>query len=158
MKTKFAASLSVSLLTLCLTSVSAAQGRSCSFANTNGDWAFTYSGTVILPTGPVPVASIGRFSEKNGSLSGTETRNLGGGVADETITATYTVNPDCTATYSFEVFDSGVLVRTATINVVYDSNGRSVRGIFTSLVLANGPALPSVITVDAAKIFPSEGR
>jgi hypothetical protein len=156
MQTKFAASLALSLVILCLTSVSAAQGRTCSIATGDGAWAFTYSGTVILPTGPVPVASTGRFSAKNGSLSGTETRSLAGSVADETITATYTVNTDCTATYNFEVFDSGVLVRTAKVNVVYDNNGRSVRGIFTSLVLADGPALPNVITVDAAKIFPGE--
>ena len=157
MQTKFAASLSVSLLILCLASVStAAEGQSCSSATAGGAWAFTYSGAVILPTGAIPVASTGRFSAKGGSLSGTETRSLGGSVADETLTGTYVVDSDCTATYSFEVFDSGVLVRIATVNVVFDNNGRSVKGIFTSLVLTDGPNLPTVITVTAAKIFPGE--
>jgi len=130
--------------------------KSCSFANTNGDWGFSYSGNVILPTGPVPVASVGVFKQTNGSLSGSETRSLGGAVADETITADYTVNADCTVAYTFQVFDEGVLVRTAKVNVVYEDNGNSAQGIFTSLVLTGGPALPSVITIDARRLFPNE--
>lgn len=127
----------------------------CSTAASAGDWAFTYSGTIFIPNGPaVPVASVGRFTQKGGSLSGTETRSLAGQSADETITGTYTVNADCTGTYSFEIFDSGTLVRTATMNTVLDDNQRSAGGIFTSATLEpSGTPLGTVITVDARKIF-----
>jgi hypothetical protein len=156
MRFTFTTSLFLGFLIFMFTSGVYASNKSCSFANTNGDWAFSYSGDVILPTGPLRVASVGLFKQTNGSLSGSETRNLVGSVADETITADYTVNADCMASYAFQVFDAGVLVRTSKVNVVFENNGRSVRGIFTSLVLADGPALPNVITVDARKIFPGE--
>ena len=46
-----------------------AEGR-CSMAATAGAWAFTYSGTILLPNGAaIPVASVGRFTQKGGSLS-----------------------------------------------------------------------------------------
>lgn len=156
MTSRLAKSLFLPLLIFSLTTAVHASNKSCSFPNTNGDWAFSYSGNIFLPSGPVPVASLGLFKQTNGSLTGSETRNLGGAVAEETLTADYTVNADCTASYTFQVFDAGVLVRTATVKVVFDYNGRSVKGIFTSLVLANGPSLPNLITVDAKKIFPGE--
>ena len=130
-----------------------AEGR-CSMAATAGAWAFTYSGTILLPNGAaIPVASVGRFTQKGGSLSGTETRSLAGQSADETLTGSYTVNADCTATYSFEIFESGTLVRRSTVNVIYDDDQRSVRGIFSSASLGDGTPLATVITVDARKIF-----
>lgn len=156
MTSRLAKSLFLALLIFSLTTAVHASHKSCSFANTNGDWAFSYSGTVTLPTTSIQVASVGLFKQSNGTLTGSETRNLGGAVAEETLTGDYTVNADCTASYTFQVFDAGVLARTSTINVVFEDNGRSVKGIFTSLVLANGPALPSLITVDAKKIFPGE--
>jgi hypothetical protein len=139
---------------LCCSSLSQAEGKNCSLATSNGDWAFTYTGTIILPTGPVPVASSGRFTAKDGNMSGTQTRSLGGQVADETLTGTYIVNSDCTEVLNANVFFQGTLVRTAVLKVIYDNNGRAARGIFMSLALADGTALPSVITVDAARIFP----
>lgn len=156
MTSRLAKTLLLALLISTFTTALHASHKSCSFANTNGDWAFSYSGNVFLPTGAVQVASVGLFKQTNGSLTGSETRNLGGAVAEETLTGDYTVNSDCTASYTFQVFEAGVLVRTSTINVVFDDNGRSVKGIFTSLVLADGPALPNLITVDAKKIFPGE--
>jgi len=123
-------------------------------AATAGAWAFTYSGTILLPNGAaIPVASVGRFTQKGGSLSGAETRSLAGQSADETLTGSYAVNADCTATYSFEIFESGTLVRRSTVNVIYDDDQRSVRGIFTSASLADGSPLATVITVDGRKIF-----
>jgi len=105
-------------------------------------------------TGPVPVASAGSYTSRaDGTLTGSETRSIGGEVANETLTATYSVNPNCTATFHFQVFDSGVLARSATVNVVYENNGRSARGIFSALVLPDGTPLPSVITVSASRIF-----
>jgi len=78
--------------------VRADEGTSCSLATVAGNYGFTISGTLILPTGGAPVAAMGRATfGANGSFSGTETRSLGGSVAEETLEGTYKVNPDCTA-------------------------------------------------------------
>ena len=147
--------LSLGLLFLSLTAPAlASQFHACSTASGAGDWAYSYSGTVILPTGPVPVATVGRFTAfANGTFTGTQTRSIGGDVAEETITGTFSGKADCTVTYTASVFQSGVLVRTATLATVTDNNGRSSRGIFTSLALADGTNLPNVITVEAERIF-----
>jgi hypothetical protein len=50
------------------------------------------------------------------------------------------------------VFESGVLVRTSTLKVVYDQNGREERAIFQSVVLPNGTSLPAVLTIEAKRI------
>jgi hypothetical protein len=155
MLSRFAAIFSLTLLVLSFSSISQAEGRQCSATLEAGDWAFTYSGTVITPAGPVPVASGGRFTAKaDGTFTGKETASVGGQVADETLSGTFSVNADCTAVYIASVFLDGTLVRTSTLNIVYDNNGRSARGIFASLVLPDGTTLPTVITIDAAKIFP----
>ena len=145
--------LCMAMLFIVVASAGLAHGQQCSTTSLAGNWAFSYSGTVILPSGAVPVASVGMFrSRADGTVSGSETRSIGGDVADETITATYGVSPNCKATFHFKVFDSGILARTATVTVVYDNNGRSARGIFSGLVLADGTVLPNIITVTASRI------
>ena len=104
-----------------------------------------------------PAASVGRFtSDSAGNISGSQTRSLAGQIAEETLSGSYTVNPDCTGTEVIQVFESGVLVRTSTLKVVFDQNGRGARAIFTQVVLPNGTVLPTVLTVDAKRIFSSE--
>jgi hypothetical protein len=66
------------------------------------------------------------------------------------------VNPDCTGTDTIQVFQDGTLVRTTTLHVVYDDNAREARAIFTSLLLPNGASLPSILTIEARKIFPKD--
>ena len=146
--------LSLGLLLITL-SLPAAGSRHCTIGSVVGDWAYSYSGTIILPSGPIPVATVGRFSAKgDGTFSGPQTRTVAGDVADETITGTYSLKSDCTETYAVSVFEGGALVRTATLAVVVDNNETSARGIFTSLTLPDGTQLPSVITIEAKKIFP----
>jgi hypothetical protein len=139
--------LLVALLGISLASTSRAAAQQCTASSEDGKWAFTHTGTILLPTGPVPVASVGTFTGKAGVAAGSQTRSVGGDVAQENLTATHSVHADCTATFNFKVFDAGVLVRTATVNIVYDDNGRSARGIFASLALADGTVLPNVIAV-----------
>lgn len=55
------------------------------------------------------------------------------------------------------MYQSGILVRTSTLNVVYDDNGRGARAIFKSLVLSNGVSLYPVLTIEARKLFPGGG-
>jgi hypothetical protein len=67
------------------------------------------------------------------------------------------VNSDCTGTDTIQVFQDGSLVRTTTLHVVYDDNRREARAIFTSLVLQpSGVILPSILTIEARKLFSRE--
>ncbi len=133
--------------------VHADEGAPCSLATVAGNYGFTITGTLILPTSGVPVAAIGRATfGANGSFSGTETRSLGGSVAEETLEGTYKVNPDCTGTLTATVSESGTLVRTSGFAFVFDDNAREGRALQTSLVLPDGTSVPNVITAETRKI------
>ena len=151
-------SLAPLLITLlALTAVSAAHasdGRKCSTASVAGKFGFTTTGSIPALGA---VAATGIFTQDaSGDITGTQTRSLNGDIADETFTGTATVNPDCTGTDTIQVFQSGVLVRMTTLHVVYDDNGREARAIFTSLVLPDGTSLPSIITIEARRLFPGK--
>jgi len=134
--------------------IAEASSPHCSKKTAVGTWAFTVSGNIPAIG---PAASVGTFTaDAWGNLSGSQTRSLAGAVADETLSGTYTVNADCTGTDVIQVFESGVLVRTSTLKVIYDENGRGARAIFSLVVLPNGAVLPTILTVDAKRIFISE--
>ena len=124
----------------------------CTSRTGAGTWGFTTTGSI---PGIGAVAATGIFTQdESGNITGTQTRSLNGDIADETFTGTATVNPDCTGTDTIQVFDGGVLVRTTTLHVVYDDDGREGRAIFTSLVLPNGASLPSVLTIETRRVSP----
>ena len=132
----------------------------CSNATASGNWGFTTSGTVFLP--PTGVAAlvvlVGRFTmDASGNLVGTQTRSLNGAINDETFSGTITVNPDCTATFAVSVFHSGVLNRTATLDLVFLNSLREYRGVFTSAILEpSGTKIATVLEMDGKKIVPGE--
>lgn len=139
---------------------SARDDRGCSAARVAGQWGYTITGTLILPTGPVPFAVVGKLTaDAEGNSSAMQTTVVGGNVSEETLKATFTVNSDCTGTQTVSVYDqSGNLVRTATLALVLDDNAREVRGIFTSLVLQpSGTHVPAVLTSNARKLFSNSG-
>jgi hypothetical protein len=81
----------------------------------------------------------------------------GGGVGEETIKGTGTVNADCSATFKVDVYDgAGNLVRSAVLAGVFVDGTTELRAIFASLVLPNGASLPTVITVNAKKVASSD--
>jgi len=126
----------------------------CTSATAAGTFGFTTTGTLILPTGPAPVAAVGVVSfDLNGNTTGSQDRSVGGAFAHETLTGTLTVNRDCTISLLANVYDSsGNLVRTSTIDGVLVNNGKQIRAIFETVVLANGVSLGSVLTVDANRV------
>jgi hypothetical protein len=126
----------------------------CTNATATGTFGFTTSGTLILPTGPAPVAAVGSITfDLDGNASGSQDRSVGGAFAHERISGTLTVKRDCTTTLDTSVFDSDDnLVRTAKIQGVLVNNGKQVRAIFESVVLPNGVSLPSVLTIDANRV------
>lgn len=135
----------------------AGEHKHCSYRSVAGKYGFTLTGVVILPTGPVPIAAVGRaVLDAAGNTSGTESRSVGGGFADETFTGAYTVNPDCTGTTTINFYESGQLARTSVLSLVFDNNEREIRMVQKSLQLPSGALLPVVITVEARKIFTEE--
>ena len=131
----------------------AAYADNCSLQTVAGDWALTLTGTLILPTGGVPAAAIARATADNeGNITGTEARNVGGGYADETVTGNWTVNSDCTGTLTVYAYESGQLVRTSVVSILFDDNSKEVRMVQQSLTLPDGNNVPVVITLEARKL------
>jgi hypothetical protein len=158
MKRNFRATMLVVLFytALAMTTVPTARAQDeagCSNATAAGKWGFTTAGTVFLASGPVPVVVVGSFKlDAAGNLEGTQTRSLNYLPANrETISGTILVNSDCTATATISVFHSGVLNRTATLDLVFVENLRGVRGVFTSAITASGANIGTVLTFDGKK-------
>lgn len=126
----------------------------CTGATAAGTFGFTTTGSLILPTGPAPVAAVGLITfDLNGNATGSQDRSVGGAFAHETITGTFTVNRDCTIIVVANVYDgSGNLARTSTIPGVLVDNGKQIRGIFETVTLPNGVNLPSVLTIEAERV------
>src|SRR5947208_13986769 len=71
--------------------------EACTTASTAGAWAYTYTGTIYSPNGPIPAAAVGRFKgDAYGNISGSQTRSLPGSSAVETVGGNISVNPNCT--------------------------------------------------------------
>jgi hypothetical protein len=129
------------------------QAGQCSLGSSAGHFGFTLTGIVILPTGPVPIAAVGRAAlDASGNVTGTESRSVGGGFAEETLLGTYSVNADCTGTTTIRFYESGQLVRISVLSIVFDNNSREIRMVQKSLQLPNSAFLPVVITVEARRI------
>ena len=137
--------------------VHAASPTGCSTETAAGNWGVTLSGTLILPTGPVPAAGVARGSfdaQGNVTPGATEARNVGGGFANETLTGSWTVNADCTGTLTIRAYESGALVRTSVLSIVFVDNLNKVLMVQESLTLPDGTVVPAVITAEAKRIFP----
>lgn len=127
---------------------------SCTSATAVGTFGFTTAGTLILPSGPAPVAAVGVVSfDRDGNTTGSQDRSVGGAFAHETLTGTLTVNRDCTISLLANVYDtSGNLVRTSTIPGVLVDNGKRIKAMFESVLLPIGVNLPSVLTIEAERL------
>lgn len=136
-----------------------AHAAQCSQASAAGNWAYTYSGTIFTPSGPLPLASVGQFKQDAaGNISGGQSRSVAGQSGAEDISGTVSVNSDCTASATINVFVNGQLLRTAAISLVYDSNRNHARMIFQSLTLPDGTNVPVVITIDANRLVSNAGQ
>lgn len=139
--------------------VHADEGAACSLAAVAGKYGFALTGTLLLPTGPVPGGAVGRVTlDAQANVSRTEARNVGGSFANETFTGTQTLSPNCTATSTLKFFESGQLVRTSVITHVWDENSNEFRFAQQSLTLPDGTNVPVVVTGEGRKINPNSGR
>ena len=139
-----------------LSMVPSAHAQQCSSAGALGTYGVSDAGKVV---GIGPRAAVGFLTFKaSGKIDGSVTASLNGGISETTLSGTYKVNPNCTGTASFDEFDqSENLILTATVSIVWDANMREARFIFTSIVLADGTTLETVINGDARKLF-AEGE
>ena len=142
----------ISFLSLLVSFPPTASAAYCSTATVAGTWGFTLNGTLILPSGAVPAAAIGKaIADINGNLNGTEARNVGGGYADETLTGNWTVSPDCTGTATVSFYESGQVVRTSVLTIVFDDNSKEARMVQKSLTLPDGSQVPVVLILEGRK-------
>lgn len=129
----------------------------CSQASIAGKWGYSYTGTIFTPSGGVPAASVGHFTQDAaGNVLGSQTRTVAGSSGQEDIAGSITVNRDCTATATINVYVGGVLQRSAVLSLVYDNNRNHSRGIFQSLTLTDGTNVPVVLAIDANRLFTPE--
>jgi hypothetical protein len=82
---------------------------------------------------------------------------VGGGFANETVTGSWMVNSDCTATVTVNIYESGALVRTSVLAVVFVDDSSKMRAVQESLTLPDGTPIPVVITLDGNKLSREEG-
>ena len=147
----------VAMFCISLLCSSATQAGQCSQGGAAGKYGFTLTGWLILPTGAVPAAAAGLASvDAKGNVTGTESRSVGGDYADETLQGTLALNSDCTGSLTLQFFESGNLVRTSVLSIVFDDNQREIRMAQKSLQLPNGTFVPVVISVEAKKVSTQE--
>jgi hypothetical protein len=133
---------------------SPAHAQHCSAARLAGNWGFTLNGVVVLPTGPVPIAAVGTAKlDEQGNVSGTEARSVGGQYADETLTGTFSVNPDCTGTTTINFYEDGQLVRISVLSFVVDDSNTEIRFVQKSLTLPDGTVLPVILTTEMKRML-----
>jgi len=126
-----------------------------------GTWAYTQTGTLLPPTGPVPFAVVGRVDiGRDGAFEGLQYGNVGGTVTKNVTRGTGLLQDDCTLTSTFDVYDEwgSTLLRTAVMVLVVDDNGREARGMVTQLTLPNGTVVPQVLTLAAHKVHDDLGK
>ena len=155
MNTRFVSFLAV-LVAVFMAAAPLTARAACSTASTAGAWAYTYTGTIFTPNGPVPAAAVGRFkADAYGNFTGSQTRSLPGSSAVETVVGNISVNRDCTGTINVSVYQDAQLLRTAVLAIAYDNNVNHARAIFESLTV-NGTSVPIVITLDSTRQFPED--
>lgn len=150
---------SLMALWLSLAAAPAQDSGACSPDLVAGKWGYSETGTLYLPTGAVPYASLGSYAlDADGNLTGARNASVGGTIQPATIKGTATVNADCTGTLTLSFYDqAGNLSSTAVKVVVYVDNAREARAMITSVQLANGTSLQAVLTTNAKKMFPDSG-
>lgn len=132
---------------------SVAKAGQCSQVNAAGSYGFTLTGWLLLPTGAIPAAAVGRANvDAKGNVTGTEARSVGGGYADETFSGSLSINSDCTGSMTLNFFEAGQPVRTSVLSIVFVDNLQELRMVQKSLTLPSGAAIPVVITADAKRI------
>jgi hypothetical protein len=122
-------------LTAFLTVALPAQAAPCSVDIVAGTYGYTFSGFVnnpagLLPAPFLPAAAAGRIAfHKDGTVTGIQTRVVAGSALDEEYSGTYTVNADCTGSFTVNVTPD---TRTSTVKVVWNDNAKGSTAVFAT--------------------------
>ena len=108
-----------------------ARAEHCSRGSVAGSYGYTTEGFVTAPNGVIlPAVAVGRITfDGNGTVGGTQTRVVAGSALDETYSGTFTVNSDCTGSFTVNVLPDA---RTSTVNLVWTENTNSAVAVFTT--------------------------
>ena len=107
-----------------------AGGQQCSDATLTGTFAYTSTGFITFPQDLAgPFASVGTQTfDGNGATTATAWVSQNGNILPVAITGTYTVNPDCTGTFTGEIAPVGI---TAHVFFAIRENGAEFQAIQT---------------------------
>ena len=125
----FAITLATALV-LGIAPTAQAEDKGCSNATLKGTFAFTNTGFITAPTvvaGPFAGVGVQTFDGK-GNTNATATVSQNGNIVAVTITGTYTVNPDCTGTFTLQISPVGL---TGHAFFVIEADGAAFRAINT---------------------------
>jgi hypothetical protein len=102
--TKFFAIAVATMVFLVVAPTGNAQGRTCSNLTLKGTFADNDTGFLTAPPAMAgPFAGVNRETfDGNGTMTGAGTVSLNGNIVPQTFKGTYTVNPDCTGTYTIQ--------------------------------------------------------
>jgi hypothetical protein len=122
-----------------------ASDKGCSNNTLRGSYAQTGTGVITAPPDQAgPFANVGTIVfDGNGGLTGVLTISQSGMSAQATETGTYSVNSDCTGTYTVQIAPFGI---TSQAFFAIDTNGDELEIIVTDA--------GSVITCVAKKLYP----
>jgi len=135
----------VAALALGLAPMAKAEPKECSLATLEGSFVRRDTGFVTSPpanAGPLAGVHLVTF-DGNGAFMSAGFSSLNGNVSESTATGTYTVNPDCTGTYT-SLSSTG---RTGTAFFVIADNGNEIH------ILPTNPG--GSITCIARRVFPA---
>jgi hypothetical protein len=137
--------IAITGLALGMAPAAKADDKGCSNATLQGTFAFTSTGFITAPpafAGPVGEVGTQTFDGRGGT-TGAATLSQNGNIVPVTLTGTYTVNPDCTGTFTVQVAPGGFPLN---VFFVIADNGSEFHGIET--------ATGFVITRIARKLSP----
>src|SRR5215472_2860563 len=102
MKTWFWRGMLAAVALLALSHVARAQERErCSNATLKGSFGWRMTGTIGLPSSPVPFAGVGKQTfDGNGNTELADVVSVNGVLYSSTLTGTYAVNQDCTGSFT----------------------------------------------------------
>jgi hypothetical protein len=131
--------------TLAISPTANANDKGCTNATLQGTFAYTSTGFITAPpqfAGPFAEAGTQVFDGKGGTTAAV-TLSQNGNILPAAITGTYTVNPDCTGTFTLLVAPIGVTVH---VFFAIDTSGDGFQAIETD------PGL--VITRIGRRLYP----
>jgi hypothetical protein len=143
-RSTIAKAFTLAALALGVAAAANAGNKGCSLATLKGTFADKETGFITAPpelAGPIAGVNIETFDGK-GVLTGTGIVSLNGNIVPGTFTGTYTVNPDCTGTYTVQ----NSLGLTVHAFFVIDDGGNEFQDVITD------PG--TVITCIARRQFP----